>query len=281
MSEFNTSMAREKIVIVEEVPSSDSDGAVVIRSNRLSLNLGAKGKEESIIVRGHTMHGTMRMGAKVVDLRRRTGMLLRREDPVDWESLWHQTVSSYEKKYNQDNWIAIYSKGSPVFTTRPMRYVDIIEKCDTINHENYEGSVEVAASALKDLGRPVTINLFSTLAVVISTAEKAVRCGIIQRSEKKDTTFNFTASGGATLLSTAVRSMDSCAAFLEAINLGFMIADVREKMRKKEIESGSEEAEKMREASRRLSALSREIDKFEEVFTVKYRPERPNFFKNA
>lgn len=281
MSEFNTSLAREKIVIVEDIPSADSDGTIVIRSNRLSLMLGGKGKEESIVVRGHTMHGTLRMGAKIVDLRRRTGMLLRREEPVDWMSLWQQTVSTYERDHNKDNWIAIYTKGSPIFTTKPMRYIDIIEKCDTINHDNYEGSIEVAANALKGLGRPVKIELSSKLAVIISTVEKAVRCGIIQRTGKKDTTFNFTASGGATVLSTAIRSMDSCAAFLEAMNLGYMIADVREKVREKEIDTASPEAQKMREASRRLSALSREIDKFEEVFSVKYRPERPNFFKNT
>lgn len=276
MTEFNTSLAREKIVIVEEILGPDSDGAIVVRSNRLALTLGDKSKAETIVVRGHTMHGTMRMGARIIDLRRRTGMLLRREEPVDWKSLWQQTISDYEKKYNPNNWISIYTKGSPVFTTNPMRYVDIIEKCDTINHDNYEGSIEVASNALKNLGRPVTINLSSTLAVIINTVDTAVRCGIIQRTGKKDSTFNFTADGGATVLSTAVHSMEACAAFLEAINLGFMLSDIR----KKKFEEGSEEDKKVRNTSQRMNILSSEIDKFEEVFSVKYRPERPDFLKN-
>ncbi len=71
--------------------------------------------------------------------------------------------------------------------------------------------------------------------------------------------------------------MSAAAAFLEGIQLAFMIGMNNIKIQLGIIERLSKDEKKNREAIRRLSRLSAEIANLENSFDVRYRPEKPEF----
>jgi hypothetical protein len=70
----------------------------------------------------------------------------------------------------------------------------------------------------------------------------------------------------------------SCsAAFLEGIQLAFLVGFNTEKIRLGIIERFSKEEKQTREAGERLVRLRHEVSNLEDTFEVRYRPEKPSF----
>ncbi len=67
------------------------------------------------------------------------------------------------------------------------------------------------------------------------------------------------------------------AAFLEGIQMAFMVGMNEEKIRLGKIERHSKEDKQTREGRLRLGRLDAEISTLEGTFDVRYRPERPDF----
>ncbi len=287
MQVFSTSLVREKIVFIDsgkdvDILADDDDGAgpTIIRSNRVFLKLQQGGKTEKIVVRGQNMHGTLRMAAKVYAQFGKGGVFVGREVPFDWQDHWDQTVSAYEKEYNPSNWIAVYINGKPVFKTLTSPFVDVVEQCALLTLENYDGTMGVAEHVLKEVGKAMRIQHFSNVAAVFSEEEKnAIRCGIVHRSDIRDTTFNFSVTGGEKE-NRIIQSLSATAAFLESFNLTFVIRGARARLKAKEIDLQSPESKQARAAEARQGTLSRQVKTFEETYNVKYRPEKPDLFSN-
>lgn len=280
MEEFSASLVREKIIFIDDGQDIEADGEAgptVIRSNRIFLKLGERAATEKVVVRAQNMHTTLRLAGKVMYSFYKNGLFLNRSQPPEWEAIWDTVLSHYEKEFNPNIWGAVYINGKSMFKTTTSPFVDVVEKCALLSVDNYDGTMEVTESALKQIGRAMRINHSSNVATVFTDSDGAMRCGIIHRANGKDTTFNFTAAGGETH-NRVPQSMAIAAAFLEGINLSFVTKSLQDKMRGGEIAKVSPEASKLRGATARLVAINKGISAFEETYEVKYRPEKPDFF---
>ena len=288
MQEFSTNLVREKIVFIDSGrdidvldDNEDGTGPTVIRSNRVFLKLQHGGKTEKIVVRGQNMHGTLRMAAKVYAQFGKGGGFLDRAVPFDWQEHWDQTVSAYDKEFNPGNWIAVYINGKPVFKTVTSPFVDVVEQCALLTLENYDGTMGVAEHVLKEVGKAMRIQHFSNVAAVFSEEEKhSLRCGIVHRSDVRDTPFNFSVTGGGDRENRIIQGLSATAAFLEAFNLTFVIRSAKARLKAREIDAQSPENKQARAAEARQGTLNRQIKTFEDTYTVKYRPEKPDLFLN-
>lgn len=278
MEDFNTSLVREKIIFTfGGIGEETEKEPVVIRSNRIFLRLGQTGDAEKIVIRAQNMHTTLRIAAKILHSYYEGGPLLSRGEPFDWENLWDQARSGYEKEYNQQLWCALYVNGKSVFKTITSPFVDVIEKCALLTLDNYDTTMGVTESALKQIGHAMRINHNSNVAAIFTDNGDNMRCGIIHRTDKKDVAFNFTAVNGQQH-TRIIQSFGATAAYLEAFNLRFMIHMLRNKIRMGEARTVSPENSQIRAAITRQGAISRAILSFEEVYDVKYRPAKPDFF---
>lgn len=278
MEDFNTSLVREKIIFTSGGIGEETEKEpVVIRSNRIFLKLGQAGDTEKIVIRAQNMHSTLRIAAKILHSYYEGGPLLSRGETFDWENLWDHARSGYEKEYNPQLWCAIYINGKSVFKTITSPFVDVIEKCALLTLDNYDTTMGVTESALKQIGHAMRINHNSNVAAVFTDTGDSMRCGIIHRTDKKDVAFNFTAINGQQH-TRIIQSFGATAAYLEAFNLRFIIHMLRNKIRMGEARTVSPENSQIRAAITRQGAISRAILSFEEVYDVKYRPAKPDFF---
>ncbi len=282
MHRLNTNLVREKVVFVNEARQDilsdveDEAGPSIIRSNRIFLKLQQKSTIEKIVIRGQNMHGTVRMAAKVFSQFHKGGPFTSRT--FDWQSHWEQTISSYEKEYNTSNWVAVYINGKPVFKTLTSPFADVVEQCALLTLENYDGTMEIAEQVLKQVGRAMRIQHFSNVAASFNEEDdERFHCGIMHRTEDRDTTFSFAVQGGERE-NRVIQSLAASAAFLEAFNLHFVVSSVHSRLKAKEIPQISPEVRQSRAAAARLGSLNRQLLSFEESFKVRFRPDKPDLF---
>lgn len=292
MEEFSASLVREKIVFTEDnlkpvsgeaAPKESAHhdgGTVIIRSNRILLKMGQKSATEKIVVRAQNMHTTLRLASKILYSYYKGGSFINRAHPYDWEAQWDSVISRYEKEFNQNIWASVHINGKPVFRTNASPFVDVVEQCALLTIDNYDATMNVTESALKQVGKAMRIQHSSNVATVFTDSGDSMRCGIIHRTEMRDTTFNFTATGGEQK-NRIMQSVGVAADYLEAINLRFVIRGLQEKLRTGAVNKISPEANQMRMAVARQMSINKGITGFEDVYDVKYRPEKPDFFTNA
>lgn len=283
-AEFNANLLREKFIITDVMPAGGRIAAPVIAlSNRLAIPLRTPAGdvvEETFIVRAQNMHTCARLAAQVAREFQENGPIIGRRKPVDWEFVYLSITKGYEKKWNPHRWVAVYHKGRPVFQHGEANrhpFLDIIEQCDARNKGDYDKAVTVAEDAFKQAGKTVVIEHDSNVALVLNISDDEGRCGVIVRGPNRTTTFNFTAHKKAGRDVKVSQCLSTAAAFLEGIQLAFLVGMVRQKLRYELISTASEEARQGDEASQKLGRLNGAVTQFENLFKVTYRPERPNF----
>jgi hypothetical protein len=281
MKEFNTSLLREKFVIHDPNAEAALEGKpVVALSNRIVLELRSKQDvlEETFIVRAQNMHGCVRMCMRILQSYQQGGPLLSRAAPFDWATAWDVTVNDYERVYNPQRWVAVYAKGRLLYESgnrHPL--LDVIEKCHARNKGPYDDAILMAEDAFKQTGKVVKIEYDGNVALVVSLEKTQGRCGIILRGANRTTTFNFSAAAKKEAVLNFPQILGTASAFLEGIQLAFLVGMNNEKIRLGIIERHSKEETQTREARRRLARLGAEIANLEGAFEVRYRPERPEF----
>lgn len=244
MEAFNTSLVRERIVF-----SQKDEAPIIIRSNRVFLDL----KGARIVVRAQHMHMTLRLASRLL-----TSFYA--GTTFNWDKHWAAAQSDYDRAHYSDAWCALYVNGEAAFRTQQSPFTDIVEKCALLSLGNYDGTMNVASSALKKLGREVSIDHASAIATTIADTGTQLRCGIIHRGGERDTIFSFTAANGEQE-ERVPKCLWIAADYLESFNLQFI--------KKKE-------QEKARAASTRQTALYKNIAAFEKEYDVKYRPDKPH-----
>lgn len=284
--EFNASLLREKFVVYDATPSDINDHApLVALSNRLTLPLcSADGKvKEDFIIRAQNMHTTMRLGGRMARDFREQGKLMGRAKPYDWAGACESVLSDYEKAWNPKLWIAVYLGGRLVYDQNPeLRhpFLDIIEKCDAYNnHGQYDRPLDVARDAFKQAGKLVNITHDANVAASLTIADDEVRCAVMLRSASRTTNFFLTARPKPGHEVVVSQGLTVTAAFLEAIQLAFVIGTSNHKVRANLVARNSEEAQRGADANNWLTRLNKAVLQFENKLDVFYRPERPNFLK--
>ena len=280
MKNFSTSLVREKIEFLHETAEGLAASAAVVRSNRVFLRLPSPedpAQSDKVVIRTQTMPTALRLAGKVMFSYARNGLFSARAEPYDWAAQWDSVLSGYDRDFTPDLWAAVYVNGKSAFKTLNSPFVDIVEQCALLSLDNYDAAIHVTEDALRKLGRAVRINHASNVAAVFSGGAEELRCGIIHRMDGRDATFNFMASGGETSR-RIVQSLGIAGAFLEAINLQRVIRGMQEKIRAREAAKASPEATKLRAATARMTAIDKAINSFEDMYSVKYRPAKPDFF---
>ena len=142
MSEFQTSLLREKFTITDLAPSkSKKEEPVIALSNRIVVPLISHDgiDNETFIVRTQNMHSCARLAAAITREFFERGTIANRAAPFSWKTLWQDVIKGYEKDWNPDIWCAVYYKGRAVFQEGEHHpFLDIIEQCDANNKKNMQ-----------------------------------------------------------------------------------------------------------------------------------------------
>ncbi len=278
MNEFNSSLLREKFVIHDA--KAGDDGATTALSNRFVVDLHDKKNKviETFIVRGHNMHSVVRMAARIIYDFNTSGPIANRAK-YDWSKTWDSIVNDYEFAYNSQRWIAVYHEGKCTFAAGEHHpFLDMIEKCDEGNDQDYDYAIPMAEKLFQKAGKNIKIDHDANVALSVNFENNEGRLGIILRGSNKTTTFSFaTRSKKETDAFNIPQCLGSAAAFLEGVQLAFLVGMNMEKIRIGIIERFSKEEKQTKEGRERLKRLSSEISNLESAFDVRYRPEKPEF----
>lgn len=277
----SATMLRERFSISEQ-DVENGDGKrlhISAQSSRISLKLQSGTlPEEHIIIRTKNMHSCTRMAAKIAHEYDKRGPTIHRNPPLNWDTIWNLATSPYERHYCPDLWVCLYHEGKPIFSLGSHHpFLDVIEKCDHLNQEDYDKSISLAEDAFRKAGKNVKIEYDSNVAYVANIDPLQARCGMILRSPERTTTFSFAVKTTPKDPVQIPQAIAVSAAFLEGVQLSYMIGINHEKLRIGMIEKFSDEEKQTREARQRLSLLDAEINSMENRYKMRFRPDRPIF----
>lgn len=278
--DINTSLLREKFVIQE---LNITDGARALRttamSNRMIIKLQSGTlPEETFIVRTKTMHTCTRVCAKLIDNYERHGPIMPRIKSIEWDELWDDSQSDFDRRFNKDAWCAIYHKGKPTFSKgKHHKFFDVIEHCDFVGESTYHKSIPIAEKAFGQAGKDIEIEYDSNVAMVAIGGRNGGRCSMLTRGADHATTFNMNLTPKEDDTLHVTQLFSSAADFLEATQLCYVIGDATEYIDAGLIDKFSDDAKQAKRATEELRALNAKIDSLEHRHRVRYRPERPDF----
>tara|TARA_R110002124_G_scaffold64985_1_gene177168 strand:+ start:52220 stop:53245 length:1026 start_codon:yes stop_codon:yes gene_type:complete len=281
--DFSGSLVREKFEIYEDQSGSDDATPLTVLGNRMVVPLldDAGNIAERFVVRGKYMHSCIRMAARIIQTYQDQGpILVRDNDPFDWDGAWLRLIEDHDIKYHPDLWMSVYAKGKLVyeFGTHHM-FFDVLEQCDRKQSDNYDAAITYTEQIFEQYGKKISIKHDTGVALVVNLKGDEGRCGVVLRGAEKTTTFNYRvakkAKNGHEI--SLPQLMASCASFLEGIQLAFSIGMTNEKLRQEIITRASEEAREADSARRRLAKLNAQITSLEQNSDVRYRPEKPVF----
>ncbi len=281
MKDFSAKLLREKFVIrdLAYADPQDKRASIVALSNRIVVELrDDSGRlSEKFVVRAQNMHSALRMAARIIQTFEKDGPLMVRAKSFDWEEAWSLIVNDYEYRYNAERWIALYYQGNCIFQQGEHHsFLDVIEKCDVDNDMDYDFTIPSAEKLFKQAGKAVEISYNSNVALSTEFTEQQGRCGVISRGSSQTATFTLSVRSRSEPVNIS-RTLVSAAAFLEGIQLAFLIGFNTERMRIGLVDCIKQERRQTDKAKERLVRLNGEISNLEEFFDVRYRPERPNF----
>lgn len=278
---FSAILLREKFVIRDtKVPDAQ---AITALSNRICLHLMDSTGHiiETFIIRSQAMHTCIRMAAKLVQTFRSTGPIMARELSFNFAEAWEDVIEDYDRRANEKIWVAIYNGGKRIYGSNEYHaFLDVIENCDARNTTgNYDSSLLLAEEVFANKGKQVAIDYEAHTGMVLDIKNNRGRCGLILRTPSRRTNFNYTVEEkkGAGFKVNAVHCLTIAAAFLEGFELAFFIGTVNEGLRLGTVQKYSKDDHNANAARKRMVRLANEIQNFETMFTVYYRPERPEF----
>lgn len=280
--EFKTSLLREKFTLTDPAADPNVTSPIIALSNRMSLSLLDKDGDasETYVIRTQNMHSCTRLAAAITKEFYDHGVIMTRDTPLDWDRLWGDVIMGYEKDWNPDIWATIYYKGRILYKFgKHHPLLDLIEKCDAANEQDYAHSVALAEEAFQKTGKPVKITHDSNIALIISVQEKEARGGVILRGANRKTTFNYTVrpkyENADPVRISLILSVS--AAFLEGVQLAFAVGMANRRRALDLIEKFSDEDRKGKRSNERLIRLGNVVETMEQKHTVTYRPDRPDF----
>lgn len=278
MKAFHTSLLREKFTIHD--PGAPAEKSVIALSNRVVVELRDKTDElqETFVIRAQNMHSCIRMTARIVQSYMQAGPILLRGKPFDWDAAWDGIVNNYEQTYNPQRWLVVYNRGKPIFKSGEIHpLLDLLEMCVESNKGPYEAAIPMAEETFKKTGKVVKIEYDGNVALVVNYTKDEAKNGVILRGPDKTTTFSFTTTPKDDKPLNFSQCLTAAAAFLEGMQMAFMVGMNGIKIQMGLIDRHSDEEKQTKEARTRLSRLSAEIANLEAGYNVRYRPERPEF----
>ena len=281
--DIDSSLLREKFDIIEKSTDKGEKALkIVCPSTRMVIDLKSKASTpERFVIRTNNMHSCVRMVAQMISEFERRGPIAHRDPPLDWLVLWSDALSNYDRTYNDKRWVSIHYEGNPVYSYGEYHpFFDVIEKFDYLSNGKYEDSIARAEEAFKESGKDVRIEYDTNVALVAVLNKDGGRCSMILRGPIQTTTFNYSLRpNNPTQPINTAKALGGAADFLEGVQLCYMIGINLEKLNHGIIERNSYEDKQTVNARRRISQLDAQINSMENMYTVRYRPERPDFNK--
>jgi hypothetical protein len=272
----NLSLLREKFIIRDIDPDV---APVVAMGNRLVLQL--EGLNPPLIIRGHSMHITLRFGAEILknNISRLDGDAV--HDAFQWKDLWAKITKDFEEENTPESWITVYFKGEIIYQFRTHhQFFDILEHCEYKNNgddNRYETSISMAQKAFQKSGKTVLIDQESHVGFILDSYGAEKKFAVILRLPSQKATFITRLSKDKKIDKTPYDyiCMNLAADFIEAINMavraGFIMPDAQKKSANYNIKS------KYKILQQRMGQLSLSINQAERQYVIKYRPEKPDF----
>ena len=282
ITEFQSSLLRERFIIHDPDSTRSDNSSITALSNRMvvSLQKDADTPAEEYIIRTQNMHSCIRLTSRIIHSFNIGGSLLNRAKPYDWEATWEPVVNDYERVYNEERWVCVYHRGKVVFESGERHpLLDLIEKCDFENDKDYEYAIPMAEDAFKQTGKVLKLDYDANVALTLTFDGGEGRCGVILRGANGTTTFNFKTSPKNDEALNIPQCISASAAFLEGIQLAFMIGFNIFKINVGILDRNAAEDKQTKEAQRRLGRLNAEISNLETVANVRYRPEKPELYR--
>lgn len=278
MKDFVTSLVREKIVFLPQDAEGGDTEPTVIRSNRIYLRLVKGDVTDNVVIRAQNMGDTLRMAARVVEDHMWKGPFKART-PL-WGSMWQQAVSLYGAHYNaENNWVAVYIDGKNVYETTKSPFTDVVERCALATLYNYDETLKTVETVMDKLEKPVQIKHSANIAAIFRDSGEVTRTSLMHRGETRQRTFHFTAEDGdAGRIERIAACFAIAGAFLEAIEIGILLANPETALASGATDAHSGRAEKLEAARQRQIHITHAVNSFEKCFTVNYRPDKPDFW---
>ena len=280
MNEFNTSLLREKFII-RDVALGDEGETVIALGNRMVVPLyNPRSKASEIfIVRAQNMHTTARLAARLEGIFSARGSVIHAKGTFNWDDIWHTVTEGYERQYNPECWAAIYYEGEIIFEAGERHpFLDIVEKFDIRQGDDYAQSVKKAEKAFQEMGKTVTIEHETNIALVVSISPQQARCGVILRAANGTTTFNFTARERSGKEIRVSQCLSVAAAYLEGLQLAYFVGVGKRKI-SYDLITDEIELQQISKAEERIGRLNHAILQFDVAQDAHYRPDRPDLFK--
>jgi len=276
---LNTSLLRERFTITEK---NSNQTPIIALGNRILLPLKSKNGEinERFVIRAHSMHMALMMAARVTQEFYESGPIMHRTIKLPWKDIWYDISSDFERPHTPETWISIYNNGRPVFQDGEHHpFLDIIEQCDIKNREEYDRAIPMAIDVFKQAGKDVEIEHDVNIASVIGTMDDTTRCGLILRAPDKTSTFNFTLSPNRKkdFIPEPHHGLELASIYLEAIQLSVLAGFVDAKIDQGKVRETSSEAMRAKASYKRIGRLNQSISGFENMYSIRYRPEKPDF----
>jgi len=273
---INTSLLRERFVLAE---TGFREDPMIALSNRILLPLNSKNGQmnERLVVRAHSMHMALRMAARLTQEFYNLGPLVNRQVQLDWHQIWNDITTTFERLHVPETWVCVYHHGQIVFQDGDHHpFLDVIEKCDVKNRAEYYNAVKIAEDTFLEKGKVVEIEHDINIAAVIGVMEKQARCGLILRSPKQTTTFNYAMRSVEKDIAPHA-ALDLAADFMEGIQLAVTAGLTERRRQSGMLSQTSPMVKKMKASHNRIGKLSKAIEAYNNMYDVRYRPEQPDF----
>lgn len=263
------SLLREKFVIHEVGVDS---APLVAMGNRLHITL--PGETGNLVIRGHSMHITLRYGAEILRQSSYVNHIENIKEFFKWNDLWSKLIKPFESENTPETWIVVYFCGEVIFHDNfHHQFFDVIEQCEHKNQkisEKYEQSIIMAQNAFKKMGRNVLIEQESHIGFILDDTSKELRFAVILRLPWQRATFVCRMAENKKIKKHPYHfvAMNLAADYIEGINMA---------VRSGFLEKSGKNIQIYKLIQKRLNSLSVAINQAETQYVVKYRPEKPDF----
>lgn len=272
---LNTTLLRERFTITD---NKNNKPVFVALGNRIALPLLSLNEEikEHFVIRTHSMHTALFMADAIMREFYKRGPIIHRQKPINWQELWFDVTTDFERPHTPETWCAIYYKGRVIYKHGDYHpFLDIIEQCDIRNRQEYDRAIPMAQDIFKQAEKNVTIDYNVNVALVIGALENKLRCGLILRSPMNPSTFNLrVASYHDDPSLMPYHGLHIAGLFFEAIQLSITSGFDENKLHDQDHITNKN---LLISRQRRISRLESMIDTYENIYDIQYRPEKPDF----
>jgi hypothetical protein len=283
MADIGTiTLYREKSVVHQFSGLSEDEGArdvpvLSLRSNRITIPVKTKLNTTMIVVRGQNIPGTMRMTSVVVDEIRRDAQALTDPGSVDWETFWRRKVSKYENDYNPQNWVTLHFGGDMIYASgdghEAIAQVELLAAGEDVTDSIIQEASGNVLGALEDLA----VQHESQTAFVFTPGATYHRAAILERRDRKTGSYAMAVYHPAPSRPVRLSHFISfCADMTEALTHKSFLDRVQELIAENALSKTNITPASVQATRMRRKELIGQVESFEEVNKVVYRPERPN-----